>query len=105
MTRELEAKLRSADGGAGRGKVERKWYADGGEKLTVRMRGLDLPDGTAVAVYFGDRAVAVLEIGKGAGHLRLESDDNIAVPAADDGEIARVLHNDVLLLSGKFQLD
>ena len=70
VTREFEAKLRASDGGA---------------KLTVQMRGLDLPNGTAVTVYFGDWAVAVLETDKGAGHLRLESGESIAVPTADDG--------------------
>jgi hypothetical protein len=104
VTLELEAKLRAPNGGAGRGKVERKSYADGREKLTMRVRELDLPDGAMTTVYFGDREVTTLEIARGRGQFRLESRDT-PVPTANEGETVRFLHDGIEILSGLFRPD
>ena len=105
VQRELEAKLRPSESASGRGKLERKWYADGSEKLTVRVRGLDLPDGTALQVHLSERAVATLDIANGSGILRLESGNGPPVPVAEDGETVRILLDGAVLLTGILRPD
>ena len=105
VDRELEAKLRPPNVGNGRGKIERKWYADGSEKLTVRARDLALPDGGALTVCFGDCDVASLEVHNGAGRLHLNSADGNPVPTAEDGQTVRILYRGKAALTGTFLAD
>jgi hypothetical protein len=110
VTRELEARLippptAIISGGKPRGKAERKWYGDGGERLKLRVSGLDLPDGTPVNLAIASRPVATLAVQSGRLKFDTESQPGQSVPDAREGETITVEQGGIILVSGRFNRD
>ena len=60
---ELEARLSPPPGAGGpsTGKLEFKRYGDGGQRMKIACKKLEVPDGAALELRCGDRIVAVLK--------------------------------------------
>ncbi len=85
-----------------RGKVEFKEYADGNEKLSIKLRKLDLPQNEAVvAVAVNGQCVAEVNVVDGSGRLRLTTEDGDTVPKVDRHDIITALHGEEVLCTGK----
>jgi hypothetical protein len=110
VTRELEARLippptAIISGGKPGGKAERKWYGDGGERLKLRVSGLDLPGGTPFNLAIASRPVATLAVQSGRLKFDTESQSGQSVPDAREGETITVEQGGIILVSGRFNRD
>ncbi|MDH3667206.1 MAG: hypothetical protein OEN23_09795 [Paracoccaceae bacterium] len=101
---ELEARLTGPDGRA-RGKLERKWYADGGGSVKLRLRETGMPDGTAVILRIEGITALGAEIADGG--LRIEREDAADQPLPDalEGDLVEVLSDGAVLASGRLTRD
>lgn len=101
----LVAKLGPPGGGKGSGKLERTRYADGGERLEVRLH---LPAGTApgaVRVVAGARVLGEVRLADGRGELDLRSEDGADIPPLSEAEVVEVRSADGVLLEGVLEPD
>jgi len=92
-------------GAAATGKAERERFGGGDEELEVRVRSLDVPDGTVLSVHLRDGLLGSFEVRRGRGSFKLDSRAGDIVPtvAAGDGLVVRIDASDVLC--GKFRED
>lgn len=104
---EKEARLRpsaSVQGGSSSGKSERKRYSDGEERLKVRARDLDVPDGTEVEISIAGAVVAGARAEDGRIRLDLSSRRQ-SVPVVADGDVIQLAVSGRPLLEGTFRPD
>ncbi|MDH3378812.1 MAG: hypothetical protein OEQ39_17950 [Gammaproteobacteria bacterium] len=105
---ELEAKLTTDSGGRfskPSGKIERKSYGDGRERLKISVRNLKVPDRSTAIVKADDREIAQIPLVDGSGHIDNESDDSSSIPTLQVGQAIEILVDDTLILSGKLYVD
>ena len=105
---ELEAKFVPTGGGLfsrPSGKVERKSYADMGERLKISVRNLKVPDGTEAVVISNGVELARLTIESGSSRYDNESKDPSAFPPLNAGDIIEVAIDNEPVLSGKLYVD
>jgi hypothetical protein len=113
VTRELEARLippatngaGGRPGGGPRGKAERKWYGDGGERLKLRVRDFYLPDGTPVTLMIANHPVATLSVQGSRLDFDTESPPGPPVPDVREGEVISIGQGGIILASGRFLPD
>jgi hypothetical protein len=100
---ELEAKLRPAVSYVPKpnGRVERKSYGDGGERLKIVVRKIKAPDGTLAIIKVGGVEVAQLPLEQGFARSDEESFDMDALPTLKTGQKVEVFANNVLFLEGE----
>ncbi len=96
----LEAKLRATDGPA-RGKIECKWYSDGGERLKLKLSATGLPDGADVALRIGGADLALATVSGGGVRLDREG----PLPALTAGNQVEVVHDATVIASGTLNPD
>ncbi len=101
---ELEARL-TAPNGAARGKLERKWYADGGDSLKLRLRETGVPDGTAVVLHIEGITVLGAAIEHGGLKIEREGAADGPLPDAFEGGLVEVLSDGAVLASGRLTRD
>ena len=100
---ELEAKLAGPAAGPsprGSGKLERKRYRDGSERLKVSLRKLDVADDSVALVTCGGIEITRLPITRGRAGLDEESPGPGVIPSLQAGQSVEVYVDGVLLLAG-----
>ncbi len=93
IVRDYEAQLHPVDAGPDAprcGKVEWELFEDGEVEFELRVRGLALPDGTALSVHVGGRAVGELVLQRGRGTLKLVAPFPGAVPEPAVGDVVEL---------------
>ncbi len=105
---ELEAKLTGeAYGFFSRpsGKVERKSYGDGGERLKISIRNIKAPDCTIAVVKADGKQIAEMSVNNGAAKVDIESKNATAIPSLQKGNTIEVEIGGEILLSGQLYVD
>ena len=104
---ELEARLEPAPQAAShaKGKLEFKRYGDGRQRMKIKCKGLDLPEGAELQLVSGDAVIAVLEARNGRAEIDEERDGSEETPALAAGGGVSLCHQGVPLLSGRLYLD
>ena len=105
---ELEAKLKPSAGAPrskAKGKLERKSYGDGTERLKISLRNLDAPDGAQAVVSADGDEIARIAIAKGAARHDMELRDPSALPALSPGGTIRVAVDGTTVLEGELDID
>jgi len=105
---ELEAKLEGRTGGLFSkpiGKLERKSYGDGGERLKIWLRNLKVPDNSIAVVTAGGMEIAEVPIHDRAGRIDTESRDPNDFPNLQADQSIEVHVGNVLILTGKLYKD
>ncbi len=106
---ELEARLEPApqavSRGASKGKLEFKRYGDGRQRMKIKCKGLDLPEGAELQLISGDAVVAVLEVRKGRAEIDEERDGSDTAPPLAAGEVVTLCHQGVPVLTGQLYRD
>jgi hypothetical protein len=103
---ELEARLGPASGlRDGSGKLEFKRYGDGGERLNVKCKGLDVDDGATLEFVVRDKVVAVMAARKGRAVLDLEPVPSDIADRLTAGESVTLRHLGTVLLTGELTPD
>lgn len=109
VLQELEARLepvaQAVSGAAGSGKLEFKRYGDGRQRMKIKCKGLDLPEGAELQLVSGDADIAVLEARNGRAEIDEERDGSDTAPALAAGDVVTLRHQGVPLLSGRLYLD
>lgn len=106
---QFEARLTPVAGrpqGAGaEGKIERKRYTGGAERLKLRCRGIGLPDGSRLTLMIAGQAVA--DLGVNGGRVRLDIDGAApgAVPEVRAGDFAELCVDGKAIVQGGFRRD
>ena len=88
-----------------KGKLERKTYGDGEERLKIRLRKVDLDDGATVKVVIDGDAVCDIEVADGKGRAELSSKEGTTVPDVHEGSLVEVQYQYRPLLRGTFEPD
>ena len=89
-----------------KGELEYKKYDDGEERLSIRLKGLNLPRGeAAVAIKINDILAVDMNVTDGSGYLLLRASHGDKVPPVNNRDLVVVLHNERILCSGKFHKD
>ena len=105
---ELEAKLTGKPYGffsKPSGKVERKSYGDGGERLKISIRNIKAPDLTIALAKADGKQIAEMSLNKGAAKVDIESKDGASIPALEVGQTIEIEINGESLLSGQLYID
>lgn len=104
---ELEAKLKGDGSFFSKpgGKVERKSYSDGSERLKISLRKLKASEGSFATVKIGGSEVAQLKIEKGSARFDEESTELSAMPKMKAGQSVEVLVDGALVLQGTLNVD
>lgn len=103
VSKELEARL---EGGAGglfsrpSGKLERKSYRDGGERINISLRNLHVPDDSIAVVMADGLELVQLAIRGGARKLDDGSHDKNDFPAMRAGQTIEVVVGAKMVLRG-----
>jgi len=108
VAQELEARLLPPKPGffnRSCGKLERKWYGGGEERLKILLKNLAVPDGTVVAVTAAARPIANVTIDGGAGRFDTDDGWSEAIPAMEAGETVEVTHDGFVLARGTLEVD
>lgn len=108
VKRELEAKLKAESGrlfSKPSGKVERKTYGDGAERLKISLRNLDVPEGSLATIVVDGHEISQIMLVKGAGRLDNESRDTKSIPSFEAGQIVEVYVDGEKQLGGKLYVD
>ena len=108
VQRELEAKLVASSGGLfskPTGKLERKWYADGEQRLKISIRNLKVPDGTCARVAAAGKHIAELELKSGTGRLDMRGSGDGELPDLEAGEAVVVEIDGEPVLTGTLRHD
>ncbi len=104
VRQELEARLTAPDGKRW-GKLERKWYADGGGSLKLRPRETGLPAGTNLMLHIGGVPVDGVEITSAGARIELEETPERSLPGAVEGDLVEVLSDGEVVASGRLTRD
>ena len=105
---ELEAKLIDESSGLfskPSGKVERKSYGDGTERLKISVRNLKAPKQSIAIIKVSSQEIAQLPLIKGSGRLDDESKDPTAFPTLEAGQTIKVYVDSTQVLSGDLSVD
>lgn len=106
---ELEARLEPVtgrpEGSGARGKIERKRYRGGAERLKFKCRGIGLADGTPVTLLIAGCVVGQLTIAGGRARLDIEDTAPGTVPNVSAGDFAELCVDGKAIISGGFQHD
>ncbi len=106
---ELEAKLQATKGGGifskPSGKLERKSYGDGTERLKISLRNLKVPDNSDAIVNADGQEIAKISITNKSGRLDQESQDISFMPTLQPGQIIEVRVCDRIFLKGTLHSD
>lgn len=106
---EFEARLTPAStvGPArdGRGKMEYKRYCNGRQRMKIKCRGLELPDGTKLELRCGDTVIALLETRRNRAELDDERDGAAQFPIPAPGDILELCQDGMPLLTGSVYPD
>lgn len=104
---ELEARLRPphGSGSPASGKLEFKRYGDGGQRMKISCKALNVPEGTTLELLCGDTVVAVLEARSGRAKIDEERRTSEEAPPLAAGDQVTLCHEGVPLLSGRLYLD
>ena len=108
VERELEAKLSLTKGGflsSKAGKLERKQYADGEERLKISLRNLKAQDGSVASVIVDGVEVARIEMNDGGGSLDNSSSVKGEIPDMDPGQLVEVKLGGEVVAQGELRLD
>ena len=88
-----------------KGKAEWEKFANGDEEFEVRVRNVDLPDGTTLDVLLSGGLIGRIELDGNYGELILESRKGVGVPRVHEGYKIAVTHLGTPLLEGAFVVD
>lgn len=103
---ELETRLEPvAPNRAGKGKLEFKRYKDGKQRMKIKCRGLDLPDGARLELRSGDTLIANLAMKNGRAEVDEERADAAEAPPLAEGDVVTLRHDGVPLLRGEIYRD
>lgn len=106
---EFEARLTPVAGrppaSGAEGKVERKRYADGAERLKLRCKGIGLPDGSRLSLMIAGRAVAEVEVRGGRVRLDIDNAAKHAIPEVEAGDFAELCVDGKSIVQGGFRRD
>lgn len=106
---ELEAHLepspQAASRGGGKGKLEFKRYGDGGQRMKIAYKALDVPDGAVLELLCGDTITAVLTARSGRAKLDEERPASEETPPLAPGDLVALCHEGSPVLSGQLYLD
>ncbi len=106
---DYEAKLTPADvtrvGRQAKGKAEWEAYSNGEEEFSLRLRNIELEDGTMLDVYLSGRHIGRITIDRSHGEMKIESGNGRAVPRAQDADKILVALQGSELLVGIFEPD
>ena len=104
---ELEAKLRGKGGFFSRpgGKVERKSYASGEERLKISLWNLKVPVNSLATVKADNMEIARIPLMDGKGRIDVESTDFNDIPGLAAGQEITVYVDDRLVLRGEVYVD
>lgn len=108
IKQELEAKLTSKTPGffsKPSGKIERKSYQDGVERLKIKIAKLKLPDHTRLNVTADGNQIAEMEIENGYAKIDQESNNPAEIPELKVNQLIEIKLNNETLLSGKLYID
>lgn len=100
---ELEAKLKAVTGrpfSKPSGKLERKSYSDGVERLKISFRNLKVPDASTAKVKVDGVEISAIPISGGTGRYDLESSDLHEFPSLKVGQTVEIHVGNTLFLSG-----
>lgn len=106
---DLEARLRpvadlaAASGAAGN--AEREAWDDGSAEFEAKIRGVSLPDGSAVEFVLEGVSLGRAEIRRGRARLEFDSRQGDDVPPVAADQRIEVRHDGVVLLEGEFRHD
>ena len=105
---ELEAKLTGKTYGPlskPSGKVERKSYIDGGERLKISIRNLNVPDQSIATVKVNGNEIVQIILTNGSGRVDNEPVSQSFIPRLEAGHIVEVYVDGAQLLSGVLHVD
>ena len=106
---ELEARLEPASQavshGASKGKLEFKRYGGGRQRMKIKCKGLDLPEGADLQLLCGATVIAVLEARKGRAEIDEEHDGAADAPPLAAGDVVTLCHQGLPVLSGQLYVD
>ena len=85
-----------------RGKIERRRYRDGVERLKAMFRNLRLPDGCSVEVLVDGELLARIPVMHGHGRLEISSQCGQVVPFVKAGAVAEVRYHGRPVVRGTF---
>lgn len=106
---EFEARLEPASaagpGRDGRGKMEYKRYGNGRQRMKIKCRGLELPDGTKLELRCGDTVIALLETHRKRAELDEERDRAAQFPIPAPGDVLELCQDGMPLLAGSVYQD
>ena len=106
---ELEARLEpvpgAVSGAAFMGKLEFKRYGDGGQRMKIKCKGLDLAEGAELELRSGDTVIAVLEVRGSRAEIDEERDGAADAPPLAVGDTITLCHQGAPLFSGEVDLD
>ena len=108
ILRELETHLFPAAAGPSpkaSGKIERKTYGDGTERLKVKVRKLDVPDGRTATVTAGNVVLCEMEVTRGRGEFDREEPAGGALPKLAAGQLVEVRVGEDVHLRGELCVD
>ncbi|MFT5400607.1 MAG: hypothetical protein ACI822_002436 [Gammaproteobacteria bacterium] len=105
---QLEAKLKGGSGGiffTPSGKLERKSYADGGERLKINLKNLDLSDESEATVSVDGVEVVRLMVIDGKAKYDQEVTNKQFFTSFQEGQTVKVFTRGSLFLSGSLKVD
>jgi hypothetical protein len=104
---ELEARLKPAVSYLPKpnGRVQRKSYSDGGERLKMVVRKIKALDNTLAIIRIGGVEIAQLPLQKGFARYDEESSDINAIPDLKAGQKVEVFADNILFLEGELSED
>lgn len=105
IVEDYDVKLSPVGAAGGSGKVERKLYQEGDSKLTVKFKGIDVPDGGQIGVVVAGSVDAKIIATAGKGKLSIESKSGDYVPQVQAGDKVELQYDGETILSGNFVPD
>lgn len=87
------------------GKVERKSYDDGVERLKISLKNIKVPERSNAVVKAGVLEIVQITLTNGTGRLDNESVRPDSIPTLEAGQTIGVYINDELVLKGKLYTD
>ena len=108
VTRELESRLQptgAEDATEAAGKVERKTYSDGSERLKIVLRGLASFEGSTAVVSHGENTLAEVVIVGGKGRWDRKSQAPGVVPVLFEEAPVEVRIEGLVVARGRVEHD